>query len=96
MDFNELMNLLNSKYEESDFYKIQKAHDTIVTMNKPERKKTPEDIEEYMNALFTIAHYLCNGYVLIDIERAKKCVRMEKEEVIEIVNDLFGKDEEDD
>lgn len=100
MKFNELMKLLDCNYEDSDFYKIHMAHDTIIEMNKPDRKKTPEDIEVYMNALFTIAHYLCNGYVLIDVERANKCVKMEKEEAIgsikEMLNDLFGKDNEDD
>lgn len=96
MDFKELMKALNMKYEDSDFYKIQKAHDVIVTMNKPDYKKSPEDIEVYMNALFTIAHYLCNGYVLIDIERASKCVKMEKEEALEMLNDIFGKDDEED
>ena len=96
MDFNELINLLNAKFEDSDFYKIQMAHDTIVDMNKLDRKMNPEECEEYMKALNTIAYYLCNGYVLIDVERAKKCVRMEKEEVKEMLNDIFGKDNEDD
>lgn len=96
MDFKEIMNILNVKYEDSDFYKIHQAHDVIVTMNKPDYKKSPEDIEVYMNALFTIAHYLCNGYVLIDIERANKCVKMEKEEALEMLNDIFGKDDEED
>ena len=96
MKFNELMKLIDAKFEDSDFYKIQLAHDTIITMNRLDRKKTPEECEEYMNALFVIAHYLCNGYVLIDVDRATKCVKMEKEEAIEMLNELFGKDEEDD
>ena len=101
MDFKEIMNILNVKFEDSDFYKIHIAHDTIVNMNKLDRKMNPEECEEYMKALNTIAYYLCNGYVLIDVERANKCVRMEKEEAKEMLNelfgnDLFGKDEEDD
>lgn len=100
MKFNELMKLLDSKYEDSDFYKIQLAHDTIITMNRLDRKMNPEECEEYMKALNTIAYYLCNGYVLIDVERANKCVKMEKDEKLqeikEILNDVFGKDEEDD
>lgn len=96
MDFTDLMKVLNMKYEDSDFYKIHMAHNTIVDMNKLDRKKTTEECEEYMKALFTIAHYLCNGYVLIDVERANKCVKMEKEEALEMLNNIFGKDEEDD
>lgn len=96
MKFNELMKLLDCNYEDSDFYKIQLAHDTIITMNRLDRKMNPEECEEYMKALNTIAHYLCNGYVLIDVERANKCVTMEKEEAIEMLNNLFGKDDEDD
>ena len=96
MKFNELMKLIDAEFEDSDFYKIQLAHDTIITMNRLDRKMNPEECEEYMKALNTIAYYLCNGYVLIDVERATKCVKMEKEEAIEMLNELFGKDEEDD
>ena len=96
MDFKELMKTLNVKFEDSDFYKIQLAHDTIITMNRLDRKMNPEECEEYMKALNTIAHYLCNGYVLIDVERATKCVKMEKEEALEMLNDIFGKDDEED
>ena len=96
MDFNELMNLLNSKYEESDYYKIHMAHDTIINMRNLGRKMTPEECEDYITALNTIAHYLCNGFVLIEVEKANKCVRIEKEEIKEMINDIFGKDEEDD
>lgn len=100
MKFNELMKLLDCNYEESDFYKIHMAHNTIIDMNRLDRKMNPEECEEYMKALNTIAYYLCNGYVLIDVERANKCVKMEKEEAIgtikEMLNDIFGKDNEDD
>lgn len=95
MDFKELMKDLNNEFEESDFYKIQLAHNTIITMNRLDRKMNPEECEEYMKALNTIAYYLCNGYVLIDVDRATKCVKMEKEEALEMLNELFGKDEDD-
>ena len=96
MDFKELMKYADMKYEDSDFYKIQMSHSTILDMNKLDRKMNPEECEEYMKALNTIAYYLCHGYVLIDVERANKCVKMEKEEAIEMLNKLFGKDNEDD
>ena len=93
MDFKELFKDLGVDFENSDFHKIQMAHDVIVIMNRLDRKMTPEECEEYMKALNTIAYYLCNGYVLIEVTKANKYVKMEMKELL---NDLYGKDNEDD
>lgn len=93
MDLKKLMKDLGIDYENSDMHKIQMAHDVIVIMNRLDRKMTPEELEEYLKALNTIAYYLCNGYVLIELDRANKYVKMEMKELL---NNIYGKDNEDD
>lgn len=88
-------NLLKD-WENSDYFKIHNAHDTIMKMNELDRKMTHEECEDYMKALNTIAHYLCNGYVLMDIERASRFMKEDREKAKELLNELFGGNKDND